>query len=208
MRLKINLAQKPFYNRKFFWLMFLVATGLLFWVNQWAMDKIDQTQSVSKRLEETVKKQELELKELQQQKPPPVETLTPQQIQEIEDAAELIKQRRFSWTRLMEEFEQALPKEVRIISISPSKDSETTNIPLSVKVYTKSVEDLTKMIAQMDKEGVFVVNPTNQETPVQNGDIGFSLDVSYKPRLGNSKIAKKKNTVEAKKVVDQGEDDD
>jgi hypothetical protein len=108
----------------------------------------------------------------------------------------------------MEEFEQALPKEVRIISINPSKDSKTSEIPLNIKVYAKSIGDLTKMIEKMDKEGVFLVNPTNQEVPVQSGDIGFSLDVSYKPRSINSKLVKKKDKVEAKKVVDQGDDVD
>ncbi len=208
MRLKINLARKPFYNRKFFWLSFLVVMGLLFWASQWTMDKIEQTKDVSKKLQESIKKQELELKVLQKQKPPPPQTLTLKQVQEIEDAAELIKQRRFSWTRLMEEFEQALPKGVRIISINPSKESNTSNIPLSVKVYAKSVEDLTKMIAEMDKEGVFLVDPTNQEPPVQTGDIGFSLSVSYKPRPAISKGAKKKTTVAVKQVVNQGEDDE
>ncbi|KAF0191116.1 MAG: hypothetical protein FD167_6055 [bacterium] len=208
MRLKINLAHKPFYNRKFFWLSFLVVMGLLFWASQWTMDKIEQTKDVSKKLKETIKKQELELKALQTQKPPPPQTLTLKQIQEIENAAELIKQRRFSWTRLMEEFEQALPKEVRIVSITPSKELDTSNIPLSVRVYVKNVEDLTKMIAKMDKEGVFLVNPTNQEPPVQTGDIGFSLSVSYKPRLASSKVAKKKSTVGAKQVVNEGEDDE
>lgn len=206
MRLKINLAQKPFYNRRLFWLSFLVAVGLMFWATQWTFEKIEQTQDVSKKLQEAIKKQELEIKGLEKIKPPPVQTLTPKQIQEIEDAAQLIKQRRFSWTKLMEEFEQALPKEVRIIGISPSKGSETTDIPLSVKVYARSVEDLTKMIAKMDKEGVFLVNPTNQEVPVQSGDIGFSLDVSYKPR--SSKIAKSKKTAEVKQVVNQGDDDE
>ncbi|MBI4851388.1 MAG: hypothetical protein HY819_06120 [Acidobacteria bacterium] len=206
MRLKINLAQKPFYNRRLFWLSFLVAVGLMFWATQWTFEKIEQTQDVSKKLQEAIKKQELEIKGLEKIKPPPVQTLTPKQIQEIEDAAQLIKQRRFSWTKLMEEFEQALPKEVRIIGISPSKGSETTDIPLSVKVYARSVEDLTKMIAKMDKEGVFLVNPTNQEVPVQSGDIGFSLDVSYKPR--SSKIAKSKKAAEVKQVVDQGGEDE
>ena len=95
-----------------------------------------------------------------------------------------------------------------IISINPSKESNTSNIPLSVKVYAKSVEDLTKMIAEMDKEGVFLVDPTNQEPPVQTGDIGFSLSVSYEPRPAISKGAKKKTTVAVKQVVNQGEDDE
>ena len=86
MRLKINLARKPFYNRKFFWLSFLVVMGLLFWASQWTMDKIEQTKDVSKKLQESIKKQELELKVLQKQKPPPPQTLTLKQVQEIEDA--------------------------------------------------------------------------------------------------------------------------
>jgi Tfp pilus assembly protein PilN len=212
MRLKVNLAQKPFYNRKLFWVSFLALMGLTLWAAQWTVEKIGQTKEVSRKLEETIKKQELELEELRKVKPPEVETLTPKQLKELEDAAELIKQRRFSWTRLMEEFEQALPKEVRIISITPSRDTETTDIPLSIKVYAKSVEDLTKMITKMDKEGIFLVNPTNQEAPIVSGDIGFSLDVSYKPRPANIKIAKSKKTDDPnqpnRKVVNKKDDDD
>lgn len=206
MRLKINLAQKPFYNRKLFWLSFLGVSLLLLASGKWTLEKIEQAKDVTRRLEETIKKQELDIKALKAQVPPPPPELTPKQIEEIQASAELIKQRRFSWTRLMEEFEQALPKEVKIVSISPSKDLESTEIPITIKVYAKSVTDLTKMIATMDKEGIFSVTPTSQETPAQSGDIGFSLKVDYKPRPSNKKLVKK--PAQTKQVVDNGDDDE
>lgn len=209
MRLKINLAQKPFYNRKLFWLSFLVVMTLLFFLGQWTLEQIEQVKSVSLKTQEAIKKQELELKTLQKQQDAPEQPLSLEQIKEIQDAAQLIKERNFSWTTMLEEFEQSLPKTVRIVSISPSKDTpDLKNISLKLKVYAKSVEDLTKMIGQMDKEGVFKIQPVTQEPPVQTGDIGFSLDVTYKPRPPQAKAVKKKPNSENKSAATKGDDED
>lgn len=208
MRLNINLAKKPFYNRRLFWLSFLVVMGVLLLAGQWMLKEVSSAKTVAARLEQEVKKQQAELKTLEKQYNVPIQPLNPTQIQEIEAAAQLIKQRSFSWTQMLSEFELALPKTIRIISITPTKEEDALNIPLNIKVYSKSVKDLTDMIAEMDKVGVFQVNLVNQEVPLQNGDIGFSLDVLYNPRPAKNFLAKKKqNKAEIKKVVNKEDED-
>lgn len=208
MRLNVNLAKKPFYNRRLFWLSFLVLMCALLLAGQWMLKEISSAKMVATRLEQEVKKQQTELKTLEKQYNVPIQPLNPTQIQEIEASVKLIKQRSFSWTQMLSEFELALPKTIRIISITPTKEEDTLNIPLKVKVYSKSVKDLTDMIAQMDKVGVFQVNPVNQEVPLQNGDIGFTLDVLYNPRPAKNFLVKKKqNKAEIKKVVNDKDED-
>lgn len=208
MRLKINLAQKPFYNRKLFWISFLVIMTSLFFIGQWTMEKIEQTKSVSLKMKDTIKKQELELKALQKQATTPVQPLTLDQIKEIKDAAELIKERNFSWTSMLEEFERSLPEKIRVVSISPSKDTPSLKeLSFKIKIYAKSVEDLTKMIEAMDKDGVFKIQPLTQESPLQTGDIGYSLNVVYKPRPPQIKATKKTKAENKLAVKDEDEDE-
>ena len=208
MRLNINLAKKPFHNRRLFWLSFLVVMGVLLLAGQWMLKEVSSAKMVAARLEQEVKKQQAELKTLEKQYNVPIQPLNPTQIQEIEASAQLIKQRSFSWTQMLSEFELALPKTIRIISIRPTKEEEALNIPLKIKVYSKSVKDLTDMIAEIDKVGDFQVNPVNQETPLQNGDIGFTLDVLYNPRPAKSFLAKKsQNKAEIKKVANNEDED-
>lgn len=208
MRLNVNLAKNPFYNRRLFWLSFLVLMCALLLAGQWMLKEVSSAKTVASRLEQEVKKQQTELKTLEKQYNVPIQALNPTQIQEIKASVELIKQRSFSWTQMLSEFELALPKTIRIISITPTKEEDTLNIPLKVKVYSKSVKDLTDMIAQMDKVGVFQVNPVNQEVPLQNGDIGFTLDVLYNPRPAKNFLVKKKqNKAEIKKVVNNKDED-
>lgn len=208
MRLNVNLAKKPFYNRRLFWLSFLVFMCALLLAGQWMLKEVSSAKMVASRLEQEVKKQQTELKTLEKQYNVPIQPLNPTQIQEIEASAQLIKQRSFSWTQMLSEFELALPKTIRIISITPTKLEDSLNIPLKIKVYSKSVKDLTDMIAQMDKVGVFQVNLVNQEVPLQNGDIGFTLDVLYNPRPAKNFLVKKKqNKAEIKKVINNKDED-
>src|SRR6185369_16629554 len=119
-----------------------------------------------------------------------VQNLTDAQRDQIEAAAALIEQRSFSWTTMLEEFERALPPTVRIVSITLKGSKETDKpvadpvhgLSFAVKVLTKTPEDVTKMIATMDKRGIFKMQPVSQLPPNQSGDIGFDLDASYVPR--------------------------
>lgn len=184
MRFKVNLSQRPFHNRKLFWLgfVFVIAASALF--ATWTLARVRETDTRVKELEAKINKQKQELATIQKQPIVKLESLTPQQIEQIRTAATLISQRGFSWTRMLEEFERALPDTIRIGNITmKSSEAKTSNtsLALNMQLHSKSVEDVTKLIAAMDKQGVFDITPKTQFAG-ENGEYTFTLEVLYKPR--------------------------
>jgi hypothetical protein len=107
---------------------------------------------------------------------------------------------------MLEEFERALPSTVRIVSITLKGNKEKDNpaarategLKFSVKVLTKTPEEVTKMIAMMDKRNIFKMQPLSQSVPSQSGDIGFDLEATYLPQQRTQPAKKVKHDQVAK----------
>jgi Tfp pilus assembly protein PilN len=185
MRFQTNLSQRPFHNRKGFWLgFFAVMTAVLLMAN-WTLSQITEADKLSSRLKTSITTKQKNLEILQKTATPsgPL-ILTEPELRQIQGAADLIEQRKFSWTAMMAEFERQMPDSVRISSITLRTDkseSKSQGLGLSVKIFAKSVEDVTKMMAAADKRGIFRIQPKSQTVAEGEGDIGFDLDVTYLP---------------------------
>lgn len=201
MRFQANLARRPFHNRKTFWIAFLLILAALAGFNQWILANIAQTEELNKRIENRITKEKEEVKKLETNQPKEVSNITPQQLFEIESAARLITRRNFSWSSLLVEFERLLPSTVKILSIglkgtinqgekgqkaetetNPSASPVENSVDFTIQVSAKSVEDITKTIAAADKRGIFQLTPRTQSSGA-NGEILYSLDLTYIPRL-------------------------
>jgi Tfp pilus assembly protein PilN len=197
MRFQVNLSHQPFYNRRLFWLgvlALLVVTGIL---SLWTLRKIDESADRVQELQTKIAEQNLQLKRLKATPPQGVQHLTNSQMEQLQAAASLIEQHNFSWTAMLEEFERSLPPTVRLVNIALKESKEkpgaipTEGLLFSVKVLTKTPEDVTKMIAMMDKRGLFQMQPNSQLPPGPTGDIGFDIDVNYLPQHRTQPAAKK-----------------
>src|SRR5262249_19048956 len=147
---------------RLFWLgilTLLVVTGL---VSLWALRKIDESAVSVQELQAKIAEQNQQLKRLNAAPVLGLQHLTDAQIEQLQAAAALIEERSFSWTAMLEEFERSLPSTVRIVSINLKSGKEKgeakplqQGLVFSVKVLTKTPEDVTKMIGAMDKRGIF-----------------------------------------------------
>src|SRR5262249_21419683 len=197
MKFQINLSRRPFYNRKLFWLGFFVAMSMVGLLSAWTFRQTVRNDSEIERLQSEVAQRKRRLKELESQPVKGAQALSDSQIEQLQAAAVLIEERTFSWTAMLEEFEQYLSPEIRINSIAVANDKldpETLakGIPFSMKVFAKSPEDVTKLIARLDKDNVFRVEPKAQLAPTPTGEIGFELGVNYLPRKRRPASAKAK----------------
>ncbi|MEW6730523.1 MAG: hypothetical protein AB1489_04200 [Acidobacteriota bacterium] len=197
MRYPINLSSKPFHNRKLFWFSFLVVIAIAgFWATLTIKELSKNRQEIG-LLETKIATQKQKFKGLEDQTGQGAVSLSEDQVQQLQAAASLIKRRSFSWTAMLEEFERALPAKIRIASIT-LKDKVTSNregIELGVKIFAGSSEEVTKMIAEMDKRNVFQVQLKSQ-SGLQEGDIGFDLQVIYKPQPQRLRPPAKKDRTE------------
>lgn len=187
--LEINLARNPFRNRRLFWLLFAVSLSVTLFLGVWAAGQAVDRQSRIQEVSAKIASQKRELEQLSSKKIEGPLALTEAQSRQIRAAALLIRQRSFSWSTMLEEFEAALPSNVKISSIRLQKQDDEEKIAnfnneilLNVTISAKAAEDVTKMIAQLDKQRVFYVNIRNETVKKGDDELNFELEVTYRPR--------------------------
>ena len=191
MSAKLNLASKPFRNRTLPWLITaiimsasLIALVLIFSASRDARRKAEQAAADL----DNVRKQEAVLI---QKKDEINRALTPEQRQLLDAAHSLVDRKRFSWSRLFADLEAALPGNVRVTRINV-KDvymrGGRTSAELELSVMSKAAsDDVTNMIGEMSRGGVFEAEPTAQNLQKGSASAGgmeWVLHVIYRPRAG------------------------
>ena len=108
----------------------------------------------------------------------------------LDAAQRLVDRKRFSWTRFFSDLEKILPSSVRVTRISV-RDVATrggfTTADLDMNVVAKDPNEVTDMIAEMDRGGVFHAEPLSETLLKGKGESGteWSLLVTYAPRHGS-----------------------
>jgi hypothetical protein len=115
--------------------------------------------------------------------------LSPQQQQAVPAAHKLIDRKRFSWSRLLADFESALPSNVRVSRIAVrdvATQGDSTIATLELAVFTKDPATITQMISDMHKQGIFQLVLRTQNLAKGRGEQGseYEFDVVYRARAG------------------------
>jgi Tfp pilus assembly protein PilN len=185
----LNVATKPFTNRALPW----VVTTILVLFSLVALLLIARSSSeanskaaVVQREITTLNQQEQELlKEIEQVR----QQFTPEQLQSLKSAHELVNRKRFSWSRLFADLEGVLPGGVRVTRITVRQvrvQGGRTVADLELGVVSKSYNTVTDMMAAMDHQGIFHAELTIQNLQKGKGEGGseYELKVEYFPRSG------------------------
>ncbi len=122
--------------------------------------------------------------------------LSDQAIQKIPQHISFVEQVRervgFSWTQLLTDLESAVPKSLMMSTVS--LDEKTNTVLLNGS--TESLQDLTRLIHQLEKHQAFHDVILTQHTKKKNQGttsqsfVVFSLKVSYDPRYPLSNTVK------------------
>jgi Tfp pilus assembly protein PilN len=186
---KLNFASKPFRNRTLPWMI----TGIITVVSLIALVYIiSQSRSLRERADtvasslDTLRKQEAELLRLKDEIN---KALAPEQRQLLDAAHALVDRKQFYWSRLFADLEAVLPGNVRVIRINVRDvflRGGQTYAELELTVMSKAPTDVTNMISEMDRGGVFQAEPMAQN--LQKGSTGGGMEwvlrVIYRPRAG------------------------
>ena len=96
------------------------------------------------------------------------------------EANEIIGQRLFSWTELLNHIEDTLPENARITSLRPSVSPEGS-ITVTMTVAAQTVDDVEQFMENLEKTTVFSeVYPIDDE-PDEAGGVRASLVGKYAP---------------------------
>ena len=189
MNSSLNLASKPFSNRVLPWaltaiVLFVSVIGLIIVVR---LTTVANRQAAAIQVENNALKQQ-EKALLDAAKAVTVQ-MTGEQQRAVPAAHKLIDRKRFSWSRLLADFESALPSNVRVSRIAVrdvATHADSTIATLDLAVFTKEPGTISQMIADMHKEGVFQLVLRSQNLAKGRGEQGteYEFDVVYRAPAG------------------------
>ena len=187
MSASLNLANQPFRNRALPWTIAGVVTVASLLLLVVLLSKSSQTNTRAAEVEREVADLRQQVSKLERRIEEIKEALTPEQLQTLEAAQALVDRKRFSWARLFTDLEAALPGSIRVKRISVrdvAVRSDRTVADLELVVVSKNPADVTTMISEMDRAGVFKSELVEQSLRKDRNEVGTesTLRVIYQPR--------------------------
>lgn len=188
---KGNLASNPFRNRALPWTVTAIITlfsiGALVFIAKWTFDTNATAQTVSR----DVAKLREENEALNRRATEIKTALAPEQQRSLKSAHTLVDRKRFSWSRLFADLENALPGTVRVTRIAVKEvgaQDDRTVANLELVVASKNPATITEMIQEMERQGIFhaELRSQNLQRGKEGGGAEYEMDVRYVPRAGAS----------------------
>jgi Tfp pilus assembly protein PilN len=207
MRLLVNLSNRPFRNRRLFWLVILLLFVIPSYFGLGAVGDLAQRQTELDALDAEIQGLQGGIKTPDKPASTNVTISTDRNLQLLA-ASELIARRAFSWSQLLDDIERNLPAGVRVLRVAVAqiqpneRDAAGVEIEsaatLNMSVIGKSGAEVTTMINKFTESRRFKVFPISQKPVEGTEEIEFELKVEYltrpaTPRAGlSNQIAEKK----------------
>lgn len=183
----LNLASRPFRNRTLPWAITIAVMSVslvaLILIARAARQTTLQADAVEAQLVGEREKARV----LQARAAQVMSALAPEEMQSLTAAHRMVDQKRFSWSRLLADLEQALPANVRVEQVSINdvlRSGGQTYADLEMTVVSREASDVTRMINEMARAGIFDAEPLSQDVLEGKSGTGvrFALRVHYRPR--------------------------
>ena len=100
---------------------------------------------------------------------------------EARKANDLIDRRTFSWTELLNQFEQTLPADVRITAVRPRVKDDRTDL-ISVTAVGRTVDDVNQFMENLEETQAFAHLLVRDERMNEDGQLEVALEANYEPR--------------------------
>jgi Tfp pilus assembly protein PilN len=191
----INLASRPYRNRRLFWVS-IVAAFLAF--SGLGLRTVDVLSTLDGRIAELsprVDALEARVRDAQKGKETTA-ALSGDQNRALEAATDLINRKSFSWSELLNAIERNIPLTVRVTKVTVKKvqprsrdnlaSSSANNgktVSILLEVVGRSVGDVTSMMDSLDRTGHFFTMPVNSASIEGTEDVQFLVDVDYFPQV-------------------------
>jgi Tfp pilus assembly protein PilN len=185
----LNLASQPFRNRALPWTIAGVVTAASLLALVLMIGSSSQTNRRAAGVEREVDGERQQISALERRAEEIKQALTPEQLQNLQAAQALVDHKRFSWARLFADLEAALPGSVRVKRISVGDVAlrgGRTLAQLELIVVSKNPADVTAMISEMDRAGIFQAQLVEQNLSKERdaSETESTLNVLYQPRGG------------------------
>ena len=180
--LRANLSTRPFYNDRLVRVVLGLVTLVAAALTSYNVSEVIRLRSRGAEVRRQTEAAERDADRLQVEARRIRQTVNRDQLAAVQVAAQeanrLIDQRAFSWTDLFNQFEQTLPPEVRIATVTPQVDVNGRMV-VAVTVISRRVEDLDKFIDALEKTGAFQSVLSRQEEAQEDGTLRSVIQGYY-----------------------------
>jgi len=192
--IRTNLSTRPFYNDRAvrLWLGVLAAAAVA--ATLFNVARGLEYSRIDTRLVSQASRDEARAAELRANAARLRATIDPKQLDatsaDAQEANALIDRRTFSWTELLNRFEQTLPDEVRIVSVRPKADPRGGTV-LMISVVARGTDEVSKFMDKLEATGAFKeLRGTNEERYDEKGLLEGTIETRYLPRPEPAEKAK------------------
>ena len=184
---RLNLASQPFRNRTLPWLVTVVVASISIVALFFIISESRRARAQAEVVERDIQLLTQERSRLQTQAAEIRQSIPQEQLRTLEAAHLLVDRKRFSWSKLLSDLEAALPTDVRVTRISvrdAARRGGQTRADLELAVVGRAATDVTRMITEMNRSGVFTAFPLTENQKAGRGESGYewTLEVSYVQR--------------------------
>lgn len=185
----LNLSSRPFHNRTLPWAVIAVVALASFVSLGLILVETRRIQAQADLADRNLHDLRRRVEEVQAQSKQIEEALPQDELEVLQAAHQLIDRKRFSWSRLFADLEEAVPANVHVARISVRdvlQRGQQTYSELDMTVVGRAPSDVTSMIVEMDRAGIFQAQPVAQAQQPEKGEGGTKMElrVLYKPRAG------------------------
>jgi type IV pilus assembly protein PilN len=186
MRLDINLATRPYEDAREFWMRWGVGVGLLavltlfllgVTVNDWTKAGRDRHEIA--RLEQQIAERDKERAQAQSFLDLTANRSTRDQSQFLNG---LIQRKAFSWTRVFEDLEQVMPRNLHVVSLRPELN-EQNQMQLEMRVAGDTRSAAVELVHRMEGSKHFQGAQLVQESQGEGSSIAALVIAIYVPDL-------------------------
>lgn len=183
----LNLASHPFRNRTLPWTVTVVVACASIVALVFIVAESRETSAQAERVEADVQVLRKQRDALREEAAAVRQSVPPDQLKMLEAAHTLVDRKRFSWSQLLADLESSLPKDVRVARISVrdvTRIAGQTRADLDLVVVGRTPLDVTRMITEMSRAGIFSAVPVSEKANTGRGEAGFewTLRVNYVQR--------------------------
>lgn len=195
MRLKVNLANRPFTNHRLLWagvaIAFLLGVWFWLWVSAEKSRVMAQAEMVSANIKENEDRvrQIREERDKQKQETEKV-ILSELDIAQLTSARQLVLRKGFSWNRLISDIERFVPNRVRITDIrlqGVTDESAGSLASVEINALGETAAQMTEMLTSLEKSGgLFTTEQAEQMAVDEANEVPFKLSLVYRPDRGGT----------------------
>jgi Tfp pilus assembly protein PilN len=184
---RLNLASDPFRNRALPWTIASVVSVVSLVALVFILSGYRDERAKAAAAERQVVAMRDQRKDLERQAEEIKQTIPPEQQQTLSAAHALVSRKGFSWSQLFSDLEDSLPQSVRVSRINVREVEQVgdqTRADLDLTVVGRTPSDVTGMITEMSRAGIFSAVPVTENEKSGRGDRGYEwvLRVSYVQR--------------------------